>query len=229
MVRMWKAFNIILVGDNWIMPPNPDTALENAFFNGKWICPKHFYYPRIYVFDYMASRPYSQLPNCHICDQPVSFRGWNHNFRRVVDVEDCFFLISRRLYCAKCDKQFSSIHPDYFQKYPIDVQLTFPAVLSHRSALASYLVNSFNTWIDCSLGPAPIAAKIREDHVRMYDTKQIRYYAKVKSLLCRVVSSPRFVQYQQQLLCPREYIPVFSLFENKSGYAGHKISSNTHF
>jgi len=101
-LRWFKAkflFKIVfMVGLKTFSVPAPDPVATHRV-----LCPENHLLPRIIVYSPFDIRgPYRPLcPSCG--SDAVTIDGWSP-FRRVIDMEECVFVVSRRYRCAKKHK-----------------------------------------------------------------------------------------------------------------------------
>ncbi len=211
----------ISLGHCWVSPRDPCVALyESVVCRGEDVSPKYFYYPRMFVFAPDLTLPYARI-RCS-CGGDTATKGWSDKLRRVVDNHDCYYIFGRRYSCKCCQKHFVCYSDEVLQTLPLEVQLAFPAVLSHRSGLSRDLMHNIISFVDMSIGPTAAAKHIAENHTRRHAEFQLRYYSTLRSILSLQQPTLHFSA-QRLKTAPGsmfEKIPLFSKFKDQSGYCG---------
>ncbi|KAL7410044.1 hypothetical protein BDY24DRAFT_444398 [Mrakia frigida] len=122
-------------GSFWIHPPDPVFTLLSRNINLPLL-----YRPRVYL----------HLPHllvhlrCPRCKGSLEINDKSPP-RRVVDVEDNFYIVTPRYYCRKtCKETWSGWDPQILRTLPASLQLAFPAMLSQRSGLSLAVVKRWD-------------------------------------------------------------------------------------
>ncbi|KAJ7768322.1 hypothetical protein B0H16DRAFT_1686474 [Mycena metata] len=192
----------------WITPPDRYFALQEYKSTATKLAPDCLYYPRIFVW-----LPKSLLPKdfefkCIFCaSSKMSEHGWNHNpvARRVVDLDSCYYILSKRIKCDSCKKSCSLYEDKILAQLPQDLANEFPAFLTHRSGIDKTLVTLIRSGIAQGTTAHGWERILRELHVRNRDLAEQEYLHALKN-------------------CPASQLPVplvpFSSFGDKEAYAG---------
>ncbi|KAJ7744870.1 hypothetical protein B0H16DRAFT_1693088 [Mycena metata] len=192
----------------WITPPDRYFALQEYKSTAKKLAPDCLYYPRIFVW-----LPKSLLPKdfefqCIFCaSSKMSEHGWNHNpvARRVVDLDSCYYILSKRIKCDSCKKSCSLYEDKILAQLPQDLANEFPAFLTHRSGIDKTLVTLIRSGIAQGTTAHGWERILRELHVRNRDLAEQEYLHALKN-------------------CPVSQLPAplvpFSSFGDKEAYAG---------
>lgn len=182
--------------------------------------PRDFYRPSYFVW--LPHLLVKRIP-CPACKaaqrEPVPLlrcNGWPKRPRRVVDLEDCIFVIGYRYNCTHqdCRKTYQSWSPALLSVLPPAVSAQFTHHLTYRSGLTDRLVALMRGCFLHGIGPGPFANMIRTNHIRRYEQLHLQYLEMVNA---RLQSS--FVN----LLA--KFAP-FGLFDDRDGYAGFIPSAN---
>ncbi|KAJ7719511.1 hypothetical protein B0H16DRAFT_1897139 [Mycena metata] len=137
----------------------------------------------------------------------MSEHGWNHNpvARRVVNLDSCYYILSKRIKCDSCKKSCSLYEDKILAQLPQDLANEFPAFLTHRSGIDKTLVTLIRSGIAQGTTAHGWERILRELHVRNRDLAEQEYLHALKN-------------------CPASQLPVplvpFSSFGDKEAYAG---------
>jgi len=171
--------NFFLVGLKTFSVPAPDPVATHRV-----LCPEDHLLPRIIVYSPFDIRgPYR--PFCPSCgSDAVTLDGWSP-FRRVIDMEECVFVVSRRYRCAKKHKDhcFPAWHAKLLEKAPPYVKLTFPVVFTHRLGVTQMVFDAMRTWTESGAGFGPFAEFIRENHTRRHHRKELAYLSRLTDVM----------------------------------------------
>ncbi|KAG2191844.1 hypothetical protein INT47_009991, partial [Mucor saturninus] len=201
-----------LNGTFWVHPRNPYFMLEKSNKD-----PCDLYTPRVFLWF-----PHHLVKNlkCPVCEVNISVKGFNKKprARRIIDVNDCFYLMTMRYKCRNKDKThtFDGCNPALVRQLPLNLQAEFPAVLTHRSGLSKVLCKLMRPLFQHGIGPHRMAKVLRVMHTEKYDELQLQYYATLDSETenLSILS----------MLQPKNY-PEFSKFGDKMKYNGYVPSA----
>ncbi|KAG6848519.1 hypothetical protein H0H93_016335 [Arthromyces matolae] len=142
--------------------------------------------------------------------QYLSAKGWPEYPRRVVDLEECIFIVGYRYVCpnTECRKTFLSWSPALISALPRSLAVHFTHHLTHRSGLSDRVVSLMRSCFQRGVGPGPFAEMIQTQHIRHYEQLHLQY---LETILIRSQSS------SGHLLAK---FPPFGLFDDVDGYAG---------
>ncbi|KAJ7754059.1 hypothetical protein B0H16DRAFT_1833181 [Mycena metata] len=157
---------------------------------------------------------------CPSCGAKLIGHGYTRP-RRVVDLNNCFYMIGRRYLCPKCknpksDKPtvtFNSWDARIMKSLPIQLQDEFPAYLSHRGAMSKTVFELMRTFFQYGLGSKQFSNSLQVLHRLHFDRLHAQYldgviaWAKAHP----EKASPTFTE--------------FSSFDDPQGYAGFVPSS----
>lgn len=68
--------------------------------------PEAYYYPRIFIWEPQSLGIKISCPRCNTTN--VTMHQWTRTGRRVVDINDCFVIVTRILLCKNCEAQRNS-------------------------------------------------------------------------------------------------------------------------
>jgi hypothetical protein len=186
--------------------------------------PEEFYSPNYFVW--LPHLLVSKIP-CPSClaakrnaekggVQYLHAKGWPNTPRRVVDLEECIYVIGYRYACPQtaCRKSYLSWSPDFLSSLPRSVSLHFTHHLTYRSGLTDRVVSLMRASFQHGIGPGPFAEMIRTQHIRRYEQLHLHYLETVYIHLRS--STAHFLL---------NFKP-FGLFDDRDGYAGFTPSPN---
>lgn len=126
--------------------------------------------------------------------------------------------MSLRYRCSnkKCGKSFNAHDHQIIQQPPLELQMEFPAVLTHRGGISKSIADLYRPCIQNSVGPERFQKIIRELHHLQHDRLELQYLLRKFSERNSSFSAHGFI-----------FSPVvpFSLFGDQSSYAGYVPSS----
>ena len=192
-----KANYFILHGN---AKPTPE-----MLYNHRW-----FYWDPDYLVDGGL-----RCPNC-------STHLYRHGFtrpRRVVDLENVFYIIGQRHRCPQCrhpqtnqhSVTFNSWDPRIIKMLPSSLAAEFPATLSHRNAIATPVLATMRTCFQYGMGSKQFSNCLHVLHYRRFDTIHAQY---LHGILSRKSDPNPSVSYQP-----------FGVFSDSLGYSGFVPSS----
>jgi hypothetical protein len=202
-------------GSLWVHPPEiPFVKLKrNAPFH-----PSELYKQPIFVWlpDLLVVGDL-MCPSCG--KNKLAGDGWPSVpvARRVVDLHNCFWVMTKRYRCIPCKTGYYGTNPLLLKSLPKHLQEQFPARYSHRSAISKAVLNLMRTCFHGSLGPDPFADLLRENHSRTRDRLELQYLSYHHHLRNAVAPPPG-------ANIPK-YAP-FSSFGDRTGYAGFTPSAS---
>ncbi|KAJ7829618.1 hypothetical protein B0H13DRAFT_2679789 [Mycena leptocephala] len=175
--------------------------------------PEGLYYPPIFVWLPTLLVPPDFNINCVFCGKDImTDSGWNSNpvARRVVDLDSCYYILTRRVKCRKnCQKSCNLYNAKVLEQFPPLLRNQFPAFLTHRSGIDKRLMTLIRSTIAQGLTPNTWERVLRELHIRNHDLSHRDYLNALKA-------------HAPQTL-PSQLTP-FSSFSDKEGYAGFSPS-----
>ncbi|KAJ7060520.1 hypothetical protein C8F01DRAFT_951498, partial [Mycena amicta] len=174
------------------------------------------YNPRIFYWDPDRLLPQGvPCPNCGI-------KLKRHEYtrpRRVVDFQNCFYLIGQRYLCPHCRNPksqkktvtFNSWDSRIMEKLPRELRDEFPAYLSHRGAIAKPVFEIMRTSFQYGLGSKQFSNSLQVLHRLYFDQIHCQYLDGALS----------WIKTHGQ----RELFTAFSSFDDSNGYGGFTPSS----
>jgi hypothetical protein len=181
-----------------------------------------FYYCDIHVW--LPDIQFSAKPPCPNCKHAVHVRAnsWTsgHPFRRVVDIDRNYFLMSRQYLCKTCKANHKEsgctyTHMGYnlgsLRALPDYASLKFPAVLSHRSGMDKKVVAMLRPYMDAGGGAHSFSTMLLELHTARHAESHLAYESELKHDHGQVFTEPW---------------PMFSAFNNKLLYDGFVPSAS---
>ena len=97
--------------------------------------------------------------------------------RRIVGLNDCYWIVSRRQQCKTCEKKFNSNNSITVSNMEPHFRDMFPAFLTARSGLDLQVVNLLRASVAESLGINPFRNLLKANHMRSYDSRKLAYYS----------------------------------------------------
>ncbi|KAF7369576.1 hypothetical protein MVEN_00288100 [Mycena venus] len=194
----------------WIRPPDRWFSLEEYKTKPQNLVPDPLYYPDIFVWLLKSLMPKDFNFRCIFCGSAnMSDYGWNRNpvARWVVNLDSCYFILSRRVRCesSSCHKSRSLYEDKLLAQLPKHLANKFPAFLTHRSGIDKKVLTLIRSSIAHALTSNAWERIFQELHVRNRDLAEQAYLHALKGC------SP--------LQLPEKLIP-FSSFHDKKGFAG---------
>jgi hypothetical protein len=196
-------------GENWIRRPDPQVAYYNRIISceakdSSDLVPREFYEPDVFVFSPCDSFP-GLVIKSPCCGETLTLKGWMNFPRRVISIDQNYYILSRRYECsaAECKKNrnreskngrtYLAHDAEILNQLPFDVQNSFPAVMSHRSALDKTLMNMIMPLVDSSLNSESIAKTVTELHAKRYWESHLAYLSIWKRIFNDVAADPKLV------------------------------------
>ncbi|EPQ50510.1 hypothetical protein GLOTRDRAFT_133880 [Gloeophyllum trabeum ATCC 11539] len=142
--------------------------------------------------------------------------GFPRSPRRVVDIDQCIYLIGFRYQCGheECKRTFTSWSPSIINALPRALACHFDFHLTYRGGLTDRVVALMRSSFQHGMGPTPFADMIRTHHLRRYEKLHEQY---LEIVLARLQTP--FTAYLSKF-------KPFGLFDDRSGYAGFTPSPN---
>jgi hypothetical protein len=209
------------------------------------LIPSEFYYPSLFVFDPATTFPTLNLV-CDECGGKLNCRAWPDNARKVIGIDEVYYVYSRRYECknaakkdGSCKRQSQSMlaHDPMILAQCRRLNETFPAVLSKKSGLDKQLLRMMISVYEHGFTWEQAAHTIRELHCERYWRLHLRYLLVWKDLLPTLSKSDglrNYFQSDKSLTGPEiamliKIIPSFSKFDDCEGYCGYLVSGKAIF
>ncbi|KAJ2916235.1 hypothetical protein MD484_g4176, partial [Candolleomyces efflorescens] len=154
----------------WVMPPDPAFMLLRREFDIK-----KFYQPRIYLWlpHFFVEGHDLMCPKCK--DKKLEKNGPTPP-RRIVDVDDNFWMITWQYYCRKgCKSYYSGWSTPLLDTLPRFLQLSFPAVLSRRGGVSHNVISTLRVANQHKMGPSGVRSLLVEQHTLRYNRILLQY------------------------------------------------------
>ncbi|KAJ7159203.1 hypothetical protein C8R43DRAFT_1177962 [Mycena crocata] len=196
----------------WIRPPNRWFALQEYKSTAAELVPDPCYYDDIFLWLPKCLLPKDFEFLCIFCGKAkMSDAGWNSNptARRVVNLDSCYYILSKRVKCDSCRKSCSLYEDKILAQLPKHLANEFPAFLTHRSGIDKNLVTLIRSSIAQGLTPHAWERILRELHVRKRDLGEQSYV--------------HALNHCAPAQLPDDLIP-FSSFNDQKGFAGFSPS-----
>lgn len=194
---------------NVIHPPNPLLKANAA-------SPEAFYLPKVIIFAPHSSKGNGYKKLCPVCNgSKVHGDGWSR-FRRVIDVNDCFFIIAQRYRCqAKHpNNTFVAWDERLFKMAPPHIRALLPVILTRKLGVTQTLFDMMRTLLDSGMGTGPFADMVRENHTRTFHRREQAYLSRLAGIKLEVGDG------QTTLMSGGGAPPRFSHFSTQDGYNG---------
>lgn len=194
---------------NIIYPPHPlmSSSSEN---------PSAFYLPKVLVFAPHASKRSGDTKCCPRCGgNKVYGDGWSQ-FRRIIDVNDCFFVIGQRYRCQARhpNNTFVAWDERLLRAAPPHILALLPVILTRKLGVSQALMDLMRSLVDSGMGMGPFAEMIKENHTREHHRRELAYLSRLERL------RPDPSTGQRTMSACRSPPPHFSLFSTQDGYNG---------
>ncbi|KAG6809743.1 hypothetical protein H0H92_014892 [Tricholoma furcatifolium] len=151
----------------WVNPPEPSILLASHKFD-----PILFYRPRIFLW--LPHFFVSEL-RCPKCGGVLEKNGALAP-RRIVDVEDNFYLVSWAYYCRKgCKLSVHGWSHRLIESLPHYLRLAFPAILSHNGGLSHKVITLLRVGNQHKMGPGGLRLLLMEMHTLRFNKLQLQY------------------------------------------------------
>lgn len=194
---------------SWFITTNKFQPLPRDYF-----CPKYF----IWLPHLLCQGLRIPCPDCLTASRCTAKRGtqylcakrWPKSPHRIVDFEECIYIIGYRYVClhAECQKTYLSWSPKVLSALPRSLFVHFTHHLTHRNGLTDRVVSLMRSCFQHGIGPGPFAKMIRTQHVRYHEQLHIQYLETVFILSQSAVR--HFLT---------KFLP-FGLFDDINGYGG---------
>ena len=196
----------------WIHPPEPVASLSSHRFD-----PPALYRPRIFLW---LPHFFVQELRCPKCRTGILEKNGAYLPRRVIDIEDSFYVVSWSYYCRKgCQSHFRGWNPHLLASLPPYLRLAFPAVLSRKSGLSHRVISQLRVGNQHKMGPSGVRSVLFEMHTHRFNVLQVQYAEAVFEL---VRGRQEMVSLAQPFLHAyiSSPIPTFGDFSDPEKYAG---------
>ncbi|TFK45259.1 hypothetical protein OE88DRAFT_1594242, partial [Heliocybe sulcata] len=150
--------------------------------------PEKLYSPRLFLWD-----PQSLVEGgigCPLCGRKLSRNGHVPYPRRVVDLDQSFWIIRYQYRCPSCitsksgksgNRVFRSWDKRIIARLPLDLQHEFPARLSWWSGISHSAFSLMRSCFQNGMGAKQFSDALRVQHVRRHDLLHLMYLAYIQS------------------------------------------------
>ncbi|ORY85587.1 hypothetical protein BCR37DRAFT_243239 [Protomyces lactucae-debilis] len=178
----------------WIHPPDPQSHLvDNPNDVNVLFHPSVFvWHPALWSRTGNSTGKIDEegrLP-CPRCQVGLRFKGWCNSptARRIHDDGRHFLLMAYR-YCCKnsfCSLEtISASDTELLESLPYGLQVTFPAILTHRSGISKTLFERFQDTVANGSGPDPFRQMLNNSAMRKFQALNAIYLSNIKEFLSR--------------------------------------------
>ena len=197
----------------WINPPEPSILLSQRRFE-----PTALYRPRIFLWlpHFLVDKLY-----CPTCKTIVLEKNGVLRPCRIIDMDDCFYLIAWGYYCRKgCQSHFTGWGHAILESLPPYLQLAFPATLSHRSGLSHNVMTQLRVGNQHKMGPSGVHSLLIEMHTLHFNRLHLQYLEAIHEVTSRreVVNDNASQQTLHAFVSTT--FPEFGNFGDPQHYAG---------
>ncbi|KAI7875757.1 uncharacterized protein EV154DRAFT_606811 [Mucor mucedo] len=116
---------------------------------------------------------------CPTCDSKIETKGYNKlpHARRIADLQSCFYLMSIRYRCLspRCGKTFNGHSDSIISQLPYELQMEFPAVLTHKGGVSKTVGDLLRPCIQNSVGPKRFQKILLELHHIRHNRLELQY------------------------------------------------------
>lgn len=199
---------------------NPPDALAA----GRVLFPEDWCLPRVLVYAPFDMRgPYR--PSCPTCGTDAVIQdGWS-TFRRVIDLDECIFVVCRRYRCTKKHKGvcFLAWNTKLLEKAPPYIRHSFPVIFTHRLGVTQSVFDAMRSWTASGAGFGPFADFIKENHTRRHHRKELAYLSRLSDVTAESpFGEPRVSGCTAEAAAQFPHFPIFSDSYGANGCHGSK-------
>jgi hypothetical protein len=152
----------------WILPLDPVFSMSRHRFD-----PTILYRPRIFLWlpHFLVQELY--CPNCR---SRILEKNGPLAPRRIVDLEDNFYIVSWAYYCRTgCKSYFAGWSKNLLDLLPAYIWLAFPALLSWKGGLSSKVITYLRVSNQHKMGPRGVRSLLWEMHTLRFNRLQLQY------------------------------------------------------
>ncbi|KAJ3508637.1 hypothetical protein NMY22_g16549 [Coprinellus aureogranulatus] len=195
----------------WLHPPDPCFALSKHNFN---------------VTALMRPRIFLWLPHffvevvCPRCSGKLEKNGPTPP-RRIIDIEDHFYIISWQYYCRDgCRSYFSGWSQLLLDSIARYMPLSFPAVLSRKGGVSNQVATLLRVGNQHKMGPAGIRKLLIELHTLRYNRIFLQYQEAALELVMNQETEPDGSEQTTIHAYMATHLAGFGHFSARQGYGG---------
>lgn len=168
----------------WAIPPNPGFKFDGSAYRSRSYCLKKLF---IWVPEYIHRQEYPlgvlKCPRCKT-DENVQSEGFNpYGPRPVYDIDDIFYVICKRYRCHgdNCNFSFNGYSPEVLDIMPPDIADEFPAIITHRCAIAIRVINLMRKLATNSpgIGISTFRELLEDNYLEKYYQEARKYHSRL--------------------------------------------------
>jgi len=166
----------------WLPKSDPFFALHQLhLFPEKLLVPHFFFWDPLILVDHISCP--IVLSNGVSCTGKLVHHGYCTIPRRIIDIDDSFYMITVRYRCNQCRPvhTFSSCSPLVMNKLPKPLFAQFPAYLTKRSGLSKQVFGIMRCCFQNSLGGKQFADSLNVLHRQKHESLEVQYLHTVLS------------------------------------------------
>ncbi len=164
----------------------------NTFFllQRRDISPSLLYNPRFFYWDPLALIDRLSCPQSQ-CAGWLTRHGYWRRPRRIVDLEDVYWLMGVRYKCNCCSGTYQSWDSRVLSRLPEPLATQFPAHLTHRSGMSDSVFTMMRCCFQNGMGAKQFSDSLRVMHRRRYEMLEVQY---LQTIQARAKGSASFNQ-----------------------------------
>ncbi|KAF8876295.1 hypothetical protein CPB84DRAFT_1966585 [Gymnopilus junonius] len=152
---------------------------SDAFFHlrQKFLSPEQLLIPHFFFWDPLPLVDYIPCPSGNLCTGKLVRHGYCEVLRRIINLENSFYLIYVRYRCNQCSPvcTFSSCHPLVMAKLPKPLVAQFPAYLTKHSGLSKQVFSIMRCCFQNSMGGKQFADSLNVLHRHFHELLKVQY------------------------------------------------------
>jgi len=200
--------------------------LPDALAAGRELFLEYWCLPRVLVYAPYDMRG-TYRPFCPTCrTEAVVQDAWS-TFRRVIDLEECIFVVCRLYRCTKEHKGvcFMAWNTKLLEKAPPYIRHSFPVIFTHRLGVTQSVFDAMRSWTASGAGSGPLADFIKENHTRRHHRKELAYLSRLFGVTAESpFGEPRVSGCTAEAAAQFPHFPLFSESYGANGCHGSKNS-----
>ncbi|KAI8148040.1 hypothetical protein BJV82DRAFT_664371 [Fennellomyces sp. T-0311] len=184
-------------GNFWVEPKASHFALQDQDI----LNPEPLYYPRVFLW----------FPHLLVDQLKLDDKGFykDPHARRVVDLQRCFYIMSRRYKCKACGTSLGAHDEKVLAQLPDRLAAEFPAILTYRCGISKDLIDVLRPCVQHGMGFANFQDMLNELHSKRHIRLDVIYTL--------YQQNPTLEEIRNRV----ESYAEFSAFKDPDGYAGY--------
>lgn len=201
----------------WLHPPDSIITLQK-YPNE----PIRLFQPRIFLW---LPHFFVKAMLCPHCGEPLEKNGALPP-RRMVDVQDVFYIVSWAYYCrSRCKRYFAGWKHELIESLPASLQYEFPGTISHKSGHSDSVGTILRVANQHKMGPTGVQALLFEAHTLKYSKIYLQYLEMIKDRVDHLESDNLSTassdgQSSIEAFATVPSFPAFGDFTDPNGYGG---------